>query len=240
MRALVTDLDRTLTGPDLVPDPRALRRLQALREAGVRVVIASGRTLEHMLHAGLDRVTDALVAENGAVVRVPARDVLQVRAAGFPPQARRALGPLADAFSWGRVLGSGPRALAPRASELLRAGGVAHALEWNADEVMLLPPGVDKAVGATVALRLLDADPAAAWAIGDGENDLSLFRMAALSAAPAQAPEHVRAAASTRLVRPWADGFLDFTHPLLTEDGPPEPRRAVEVEAPEADAAPRA
>lgn len=228
MKALVTDLDRTLTGHDLRIDPRAVRRMAALREAGVRVVVASGRTLEYMLDARLDEVADAIVAENGAVICVPRGLHLEVREPGFKTEARIALGPLADSFTWGRVLGSGPSSLTRRATGLLHAAGVDHHVEWNAGEAMLLPLGVDKATGANVALRHMDLDLADAWAIGDGENDVSLFRAAALSAAPANAPEAVRASASTRLVSSYADAFLDFTAALIPTpegDAPPPPRR---------------
>lgn len=230
MKAIVTDLDRTLTGHDLRIDPRALRRMRALREQGVRVVVATGRTLEYLLDARLDECADALVAENGAVVCVPHGLHLDVRAPSFKQEARGALGPLADAFTWGRVLGSGPRTLAHRATSLLHAAGVDHHVEWNAGEAMLLPLGVDKASGASLALRHLDLSMADAWAIGDGENDVSLFRAAALSGAPANAPESVRSSASTRLVGSYADGFLDFTAALLPSGDARAPPRRVPVE----------
>lgn len=223
MRALVTDLDRTLTGPDLRPDPRCLDRIAHLRERGIRVVIASGRVLDHMLTLGLDRVADALVAEDGAVLRF--EGTTTVRAPDFADCARAAMGDLAARFAWGQVLASGLREDAPDAIRRLDAAGIAHHVSSNAEEVMILPPGMDKATGAHLVLPRLGVDPADAWSIGDGENDLPLFRMSRVSAAPAQAPEHVRRAASTRLVSAYSEGFLDFTLPLVQTPAPRAARR---------------
>lgn len=215
MRVLVTDLDRTLTGPDLALDPRAVDRIRLLRAAGVLVVVASGRRLEHLLHLRLEDEADALVAEDGAVLCVPARMVLEVRAPRFVDAARDALGPLAASFVWGRAIGSGPRALAEAAHACLAARGVPHGRSFNVDEVMILPPGVDKASGVRAALRHLGVVSPETWAIGDGENDLPLFAMAKVSGAPAHAPEKVRARTTTRLAASHADAFLAFTRPLL-------------------------
>lgn len=214
-RCLLTDLDRTLTGPDLVLDVRALERVRALRGAGVRVAVVSGRTLEHMMGLRLHEAVDGLVAENGAVVCVPGAETLEVHGHGFREAAQAALGSLASSFHWGRVLGSGPRALAVEAGRRLRLAGVPHHLSFNAEEVMLLPEGVDKASGARRALFHLGIRPEDAWAVGDGENDIPLLRLAPVSAAPANAPREVREVATVLLVTEHSEGFLDFTRPLL-------------------------
>ncbi|HEX2021932.1 MAG TPA: HAD hydrolase family protein, partial [Candidatus Thermoplasmatota archaeon] len=53
--ALLTDLDRTLTGPDLRLDARAHARIRDLRAAGVPVIVATGRPLAHVDAIGLGR-----------------------------------------------------------------------------------------------------------------------------------------------------------------------------------------
>lgn len=214
-RCIASDLDRTLTGADLRLDPAALTRIDALREAGVRVVVATGRRLDELQAMGIDARVDGLVAENGAIVRVLGRT--ETAHAEFAGLARAALGRLADAFHWGSVLGSGPRRLAQEARERLAAARVAHTIEFNAEEVMLLPEGVDKAAGLRRCLARLGIAAEACWAIGDGENDASMLRLVALGAAPANAVPAARDAARVRLASSYSRAFLDLTAPLLAE-----------------------
>lgn len=222
-RCVLTDLDRTLTGPDLRLDPRAVERIDALRRAGVLVVVVTGRRLEELVDAGLHERVDGLVAENGAVVCVPGEEVMEWVHVGFADAAREALGDLAGAFRWARVLGSGPRELAAEAGRRLARGGVAHHLAFNAEEVMVLPEGVDKAWGARRCLWHLGLAPEACWAIGDGENDVPMLRLAAVGAVPANAAPEASAVADVRMASAYGQAFLDLTEPLVAPAEPPSP-----------------
>lgn len=213
MRALLTDLDRTLTGPDLKLDERALVRVRLLREHGVRVVVVTGRRLEEIEAMGLTKEVDATVAENGAIVVSP--EGIEILMPAWREQAEAALGRLAKRFAWGRVIASGPRDLAPEASHALRAAGVDHSISFNAEEVMLLPAGIDKASGATRALAILGISPDEAWAIGDGENDVPMLLLAKLSAAPTHAHVDARRAADVLLSASYSKAFVELTEPLV-------------------------
>lgn len=213
-RCIVSDLDRTLTRPDLRFDPSALDRIRHLRKLGVKVVIATGRRFDELEAMGLVHELDGLVAENGAVVCVPRESYFQVVHAGFATVAREALGAWAGEFQWGRVVGSGPRDLGPAASQRLAERSIAHDLEFNAGDVMILPPGVTKASGAELCLRRMGLDAKDAWAIGDGENDAALLGWAAVGGAPGNAAPRARAAASVLLTASYSDAFLEFTEPL--------------------------
>ena len=223
-RAILTDLDRTLTGPDLALDARIPPRLAMLRARGIRVVVVTGRTLEHVVAMRLAEFSDAIVAENGAVLR-HANGMVEVEAHDFAQRCRDALGPLAVRFHWGRSLASGPRELAPACAHLLREHHVAHGASYNAEELMLLPPGVDKATGARRALAKLDLTLRDAVAIGDGENDVPMLLTAGDSAAPANAHAAARAAAKRRLDGAYADGFLELSDLILASTLPPEATR---------------
>lgn len=212
-RCVVSDLDRTLTGLDLVPDEVALRRIDDLRAAGIRVVIATGRRLDELIALGIPPRVDALVAENGAIVSV--EGTLHVRHPGFAAGARAAMGDMAGRFHWGQVVGSGPRALTEEATRRLAHAGVAHGFEHNAEEVMLLPPGVDKASGAELCLARLGIGAEETWAIGDGDNDASMLRWAGIGAAPANASVAARGAADVLLASSHAQAFVELTTPLL-------------------------
>lgn len=219
MRATVgciaSDLDRTLTGGDLVLDPAALERIRELRRRGLRVVVATGRRFDDPRVEALLSELDAVVAENGAVVHHAEDGALVVMHADFAERARAALGPLADRFAWGHVVGSGPRELSGDASALLAARKVEHAVEYNVDEVMLLPPGVDKATGAAACVARWGLRSADVWAIGDGENDVALLRWAGVGAAPANASPSAQAAADLHMASSHSQAFLDLTLPLV-------------------------
>lgn len=215
-RVLLTDLDRTLTGPDLVPDPRALDAVGRLRERAWRVVLVTGRPAAHVAESGLLEAFDAVIAENGAVA-FAADGTLVPEDATFASRARSALGDLGPRFAWGRVAGSAPREMAAEASARLRAAGVAHAVSFNADEVMVLPPSVDKGTGSRAAVRRFGARFAAA-AIGDGENDVPMLRLARCAAVPANAHPAAVAAATRCLKSAYSAGFTEFAASLARED----------------------
>lgn len=216
MKAILTDLDRTLTGEDLLLGDDVRARLRELREGGVPVLVVSGRTLPHMLAMGLDKECAGIVAENGAIVCLPQRQVYEVLDPHFAEKAQKALGPMKDAFTWGRVLASGRREIAQEASARLTAAGVAHTLSFNAEEVMILPKGVDKAAGATRALSHLGIKASSVAAIGDGENDVPLLRMAKLSAAPLNAAAEAAKVADVNLTGAYEQGFLMFSQVILS------------------------
>lgn len=66
-------------------------------------------------------------------------------------------------------------------------------LTYSAGAVDITPLGVDKGAGVRVLLDRLDASAESAIAIGDGVNDLPMFRLCGLAAAPSNArPEVVR------------------------------------------------
>lgn len=217
MITLVTDLDRTLTGPDLKLDERARHMLRELRQAGVRVIVATGRPLVHVVQLGLRELTDAMVVENGAIVMDSRTRETHIHGAAFQQQAERALGELGPKFSWHRVIGSGPREFADEARSRLGAAGIEHQMEYNAEHVMILPAGVDKGSGALAALALLGLRARDVWAIGDGENDVSLFRIACESAAPANASPRVASQATMMLDASYSEGFVEFARRLLRE-----------------------
>ena len=72
MRMLAVDMDGTLLGPDGVVSARNLAALRAAEEAGVEVVVATGRrhcyAMRQMRGLGL-REENALISSNGTVVR---------------------------------------------------------------------------------------------------------------------------------------------------------------------------
>lgn len=189
--ALAVDYDRTLTDPALRLSRDAVDALAALRRAGKRVVVVSGRELA-FLDRQVGHVADAIVAENGCILlHAGARRGL----AGVDARLHEALGRLGIPVERGEVLVSAARTHADALRATLAEAGIDAELVLNRDRVMVLPRGVDKALGALAALEALGVPPERAAAAGDGENDLPLLRALGFGIAVGNAVPELKAAA---------------------------------------------
>jgi hypothetical protein len=96
---------------------------------------------------------------------------------------------------------------------------------------MLLPSGINKAVGTQRALDELGRSPRNLIAFGDAENDLPLFALAELAVAARGSVPAVAAVADDRLRLPGAAGVADVVRDLLERGGtmPTPHRRAIEI-----------
>ncbi len=160
---------------------------------GLRVILVSGREYPTLASiARRIRVVDAVVAENGALVDSPfvGRPKRYGRATGTRVRERFAITNL-HGIEVGEVVVSVPLRSAREAGR--RVAGLAVTLVRNADRVMIVPRGVDKATGVRAAMRGLRLGAASFAAIGDGDNDLPLLRAAALAGAVHNARPGVRA-----------------------------------------------
>ena len=68
-------------------------------------------------------------------------------------------------------------------------------IHFNVDSIMVLPLGVTKASGLTLALDLMGVPKAGIICFGDGENDIPLFEEGDISVAVANALPEVKAKA---------------------------------------------
>jgi HAD superfamily hydrolase (TIGR01484 family) len=202
--ALATDYDGTLAahGEVAAATLAALERLQA---SGRKLVMVTGRELPDLrrVFAQTDRF-DAIVAENGALLWMPATGETQL--APSPPPAfiaalrAQGIAPLAV----GRSIVATADENAPRVAEVIATLGLDWRLILNKDSVMVLPPGVDKASGLAAALSALGHAAETVLGVGDAENDLAFLRVCGVSAAVANALPDVKSAAD--LVTPYDHG----------------------------------
>ncbi|MDR1420348.1 MAG: HAD hydrolase family protein [Treponema sp.] len=85
----------------------------------------------------------------------------------------------------------------------------------------VMNPGVSKGEGLKTALFSRGVDPSRTVALGDEENDLSMFAAAGFSAAPANARGSVREAADLVIGANSEDGAAVFLEELLSRRGGP-------------------
>ncbi len=194
-----------------------MRQLTAQRDAGLRVILVTGRCLEDLDRDFADVVAavEAVVAQNGALLRIDG-EVEELQ----PPvstQVRDALGRAGITFRPGRVI------LDCRADDALAIAGILGDLGSdvqairNRGQLMLLPAGVTKASGLAAALHALGISPHNTMAVGDAENDLAMLHLAEVAVAVANALPAVLEAADLVLPLEAGAGVQSLlTHPILT------------------------
>ncbi len=225
-KALATDVDGTLTlrRGDIRLSPYALRGVRIAEAAGVKVILVSGNSLPVTVGLSVYFGTSGpVVAENGCLVfhgsavihicksRVPQELVDNIRAMGLVDSWQnpyrvhdlafyipKGKGPVSD------VIDRVKRAASRFGVEVLWSGYALH-----------LNPGGGKALGVARALELIGASSSELAAIGDGENDLDMLRLAAFSGAPSDAAEPVRRQVAYIASNPGGLGFLEFVRELL-------------------------
>jgi phosphoglycolate phosphatase (TIGR01487 family) len=212
---LAVDIDGTLTDDRRTVDPRVLPVLQ---DWPAPTVIATGKAFPYPValceFLGLDQL---VIAENGGVALAGREGPLHVE--GEPATARAVAEGLADR---GYGLGWGEADLVNRWRETELAvnrdvpKGV---LEGLADEHGLVvidtgfayhvtSPDVSKGLALVTLADSLDLRPEAFAAVGDSENDVSLFEAAGRSVAVANADAAAKASADHVTDAGHADGFL--------------------------------
>ena len=159
--------------------------------AGIRIIIVSGRGLPFMLNmsARFSRV-DALVAENGAVIvnggHVEKLSEIKGKRIAEMLKERHVH------FVRGQVISYIQKGYMREAEEAVSTmGGIAKIVR-NLDSGMVLPDDVDKDVGLLHALRGLGIRPDETLVVGDGENDLSLYRGPFIKAALTNSVDEIK------------------------------------------------
>lgn len=205
------DCDRTLTGPDLVPDDQALDAIAELRNAGIRCVLVTGRS-----KADLERFPrvatafDAYALEGGATwgawealvrpsnVGTVLDAAERVANAGFAIERRSA--------SFG---------VDARHHIRIRELAAGCSIHLNIDRLDVLPPGLDKGTGLDGALSAIGNRNAHVVAIGDGENDLALFDRAQVALAVGNSVPIVKETADETLQTVGPHAVIEAARRLL-------------------------
>lgn len=214
-RLLASDFDGTLAMHGVLEEP-ALEAIIRWREAGGRFAIVTGRTLDDLFgHFEHQKLLDAVVAEDGAVVWDARTGATQALAPSPPVDF------VADLQRAGVPVIAGKVTLytvKPHEDEVLaaiRRHGLEHHIVFNWDAVMILPPGINKATGARAVAQHLGIHMGNVAAVGDGENDHSLLEACGFSAAVANAVPSLKKRARVVLKQASGRGVLEFVEHLL-------------------------
>ena len=218
-KIFATDYDGTIAHHGVV-DPATVDSLQALKNAGRKVLLVTGREVPDLLSVFSEApLFDLIVAENGALLYWPDTKVEKPLAPAPPREfadllRQRDVNPL----SVGRVIVA---TMDPYETEVRNAiAELRLDLEVipNKGSIMVLPRNVDKGFGLAAALRELEITNETLVAVGDAENDHSLLRNSAFGVAVANALPELKKIAHWTTPSGHGTGVRELIDRLLAED----------------------
>ena len=225
-KAIACDFDGT-GATDGHPAPEVYAALAAARAQGIATLLVTGRVLEDVQRACEELSPfDAVVAENGAVIYLCGIGrTIQI---GAPPP-EHFLGELRAhgvAFHTGAVIVGTWEQHAYKTLELIRRFGLDAQLIFNRAALMVLPSGINKAVGVKRALEELGRSERNLIAFGDAENDIPMLAGAELGIAARDSVPAVLSLADDRVSQPGGSGVSAYIRNILEHRGVvPTPRR---------------
>jgi HAD superfamily hydrolase (TIGR01484 family) len=216
--ALATDYDGTLAQHGQV-DEATRRALDELRQSGRKIILVTGRTLADIADAFGDlRPFDVVVAENGALLFVPAKKE-EITLAEPPPQALvdrlKELG--VTPLSVGRTIIATWEPNENLVLNAIRDLGLEQHIIFNKGAVMVLPSEINKASGLKSALKRLRLSPHNVVGIGDAENDQAFLSSCGCAVAVSNALPTVKAK-SDFVVSDHGSGVIELAHMLTGDD----------------------
>jgi hydroxymethylpyrimidine pyrophosphatase-like HAD family hydrolase len=218
-RLLATDYDGTIAHHGAV-DAATVEALNKFKESGRKVILVTGREIPD-LHSVFSEtaIFDLIVAENGALLYWPLTKVEKPVAPPPPPRFAEMLRQKAvNTLSVGRVIVATIDVYEKPVRESIAELNLDLEIIPNKGALMVLPRGIDKGFGLAAALRELDLDPSQVVAVGDAENDHSLFHGAGFSAAVANALPELKTRASWVTPSGHGAGVRELIERILKED----------------------
>ena len=219
IHVFATDYDGTIAEGNRVNDATA-RALERVRATGRKLLLVTGRMLPDLQSVcpELERMFDAVVAENGALVYFP--DGREVRTLGDSPEpalveglARRGV-----PFALGSAIVATDAPFAEAALAAIQEAGVERTLVFNKGALMLLPGGVTKGTGLAVALGALALSPHNMVGVGDAENDHAFLSICECAVAVADAVPALRERADYVTRAMASRGVVEFIEEHLLTD----------------------
>jgi hydroxymethylpyrimidine pyrophosphatase-like HAD family hydrolase len=222
---LATDFDGTIAHDGRVEEA-TVADLRRAREAGIRLVMVTGRELQDLFNTFADTgIFDLIVAENGAVIYDPLTKKVEPLTTGPPPAMIEILEKQSVPLSVGHAIVATVEPYEHQVLAAIRDLGLAWHVIFNKGSVMALPSDVTKATGLAPALAALGATAAETVGVGDAENDQAFLKVCGLAVAVDNALVSVkeiahvvtsgaRGAGVSELIGRWLAGELEEVPPI--------------------------
>jgi hydroxymethylpyrimidine pyrophosphatase-like HAD family hydrolase/GTPase SAR1 family protein len=213
------DYDGTVAAHGQVSESTA-RALARVRESGRKLLLVTGRMLGDLRSVcpDTDKMFDAVVAENGAVLYFPGSR--ETKALGDPPEEAllAALRRRGVRFDVGASIIATDEPFSEAALAAIRETGVERTLVFNKGALMLLPGGVTKGTGLDAALSAMELSPHNAVCVGDAENDHAFLATSECAVAVADAIPALRERADYVTRAEDGEGVTEFIDEHLVND----------------------
>jgi phosphoglycolate phosphatase (TIGR01487 family) len=221
LKALLTDIDGTITGPDRRIDTGSIIAIRSLISSGFEVVLASGNTACFM--DALSRMigtSGTFIAENGGVFRIGYGNPLTISGDQAAPKA--ALAVVQDHF---RAQGKELELFSPdyRYTDLAFArtvpvNEVLQILDGHLVRILdtgyaihLQSPGIDKGTALFALAPKMGLAPEDFLAIGDSLNDLQMLKAAGIGVTLANGHQDLKNVAAYVTEKAYGLGFVEAT-----------------------------
>ncbi|MBW2992239.1 glycosyltransferase [Candidatus Woesearchaeota archaeon] len=220
IRAIITDLDRTITDKAAKKefdekdfDEKLLKELKSL---GIDLILSTGRVV-HYIKRLCERfkIWRAVVAENGAVIYFPStRKTITINTSAMTKAKKIVKSLNLPGTTIGKVITS--NRWEDKDLIIEKLGKLAKKVNFvkNVDELMVVPKGVDKGVGLRLAMQYLNIDMDKSIAVGDGENDIDMFLNPGFKIALANADEKLKRFANQITKYPSTKGIREIIKKL--------------------------
>src|ERR671924_1841298 len=219
VHVLACDYDGTIADGGRC-SPEIAQALARVRESGRKVLLVTGRMLPDLRNVcvDVDRMFDAVVAENGALLYFT--ETREAKTLGDAPESAliEELRRHGVPFDLGSSIVATSEAYADAALAAIRDTGVERTLVFNKGALMLLPGGVTKGTGLDAALTVLALSPHNMVGVGDAENDHAFLAMSECAVAVADAIPALRERADYVTRAPGSRGVMEFIEEHLVND----------------------
>ena len=217
--ALACDYDGTIAWDGNVSEDTALA-LEEVRKSGRKLILVTGRDLGDLIKVfpRLD-LFDLVVAENGALLYRPATREERTLAEAPPVEfSQELIKRGAERVFVGRVIVVTRRPHETTAVQVISDMGLELQVIFNKGAVMILPSGVNKATGLSVALAELGLSPQNVVGIGDAENDHTFLALCRCSVAVENALDAVKDRVDWVTKESNGNGTMELCQALVATD----------------------
>jgi hydroxymethylpyrimidine pyrophosphatase-like HAD family hydrolase len=217
--ALACDYDGTIAHHGRVDDA-TIDALERLRASGRKLLLVTGREMDDLMRI-FPRASlfDRIVAENGALIYDPSTRDEKLLGPPPPPEFVRELERRGVThLSVGRVIVATWEPHDKTVHDVIRDMALELQMIFNKGAVMVLPSGLNKAVGLRHALDALKLSSHNTVGVGDAENDHAFLRACECGVAVANALDSVKARVDWVTPSDHGAGVIELIDGMIDSD----------------------
>lgn len=211
INVVVIDFDRTLVNPkdSFIINENVRNELESLTAAGIIKILATGRVLSKIPDKSVFHLFDMIIAENGCLI-YDCKSNYEIELAPMKWKAKkiqieRILNEEGIKFNSGNFIISVKKNASIESFLKNKLPEYEFQLESNADDIMVLPEGIDKGY----AIKKAMGDKKFSAGIGDNINDLKLFEAVDIRIAVANAEQVLKDKADVVTSIPYGNGVAE-------------------------------